>query len=217
MKHQYSGGFGEVVVRPLEEGDIESLRVWRNEPSNTRYLSKVPFITPEMQKKWYENYLANDEELQFAICFKDSGELIGSAALYDISLIDGESGKHVSMADLRQAAEEKEAAYIGAASERVSGMRAELGKIMIGAPDAHGKHAGVSAVRAMVEIAFIYMGLRELQLHVYVDNVPAVKVYRQAGFSVCDKHAAEDGREEYLMCIEKSAYAAERDGDLSHR
>ena len=24
-------------------------------------------------------------------------------------------------------------------------------------------------------------------------------------------------RKEYLMCIEKSAYAAERDGDLSHR
>lgn len=179
MDHQYSGNFGNIVVRPLKEGDIESLRVWRNDPANTKYLSKVPFITSDMQKNWFERYLANAEELQFAICFMDSGELIGSAALYNPDLPFDKIGCEDSGRDIS--------------------MRAELGKIMIGAADAHGKHAGVSSVEAMAKIAFEDIGLSELQLHVYCDNVPAVKVYLQAGFAVRDKHVTADGREEYLM------------------
>ena len=83
MKHPYEIKFENVHLRPLMEGDIESLRQWRNDPSNTLYLNKIPYITPEMQKKWYEKYLTNDDEMCFAVVEnKDLNRLVGSLSLY---------------------------------------------------------------------------------------------------------------------------------------
>ena len=56
MKHHYSAVYGEVTIRPLERKDIENLRIWRNDASQTRFLRNIGHITREMQEKWYEGY-----------------------------------------------------------------------------------------------------------------------------------------------------------------
>lgn len=83
MKHTHEIDFENVHLRPLKEEDIESLRQWRNDPSNTLYLNKIPYITPEMQKKWFEKYLVNDDEMCFAVVEnKKLNRLVGSLSLY---------------------------------------------------------------------------------------------------------------------------------------
>ena len=91
MKHTMTLSQGEITLRPVEERDIESLRVWRNDAANARYIRKLPHITSEMQKAWFEKYLKDEDHIMFAA--ERAGELIGSASLYDIEADDAEFGK----------------------------------------------------------------------------------------------------------------------------
>ena len=94
MKHNYSAQYENVLLRPLEEGDIENLRMWRNNAHQTRFLRQIGHITPEMQKQWYEKYLTNEKELTFAIVeTRDLNRMIGSVALYDLNGNTAEVGK----------------------------------------------------------------------------------------------------------------------------
>ncbi len=199
MKHNYKGNYGNIMVRPLEPDDIESLRQWRNNPENTRYLTPIPFITAAMQKSWYERYQSNIDEFQFAICFKDSNELIGSGAIYNFLNVEDKKLKNAKLQDDST----DNSAAAGILGDEIL-REAEFGKFMIGAPDAHGRHAGVSAVKAFTDIAFNVIGIDKLVLHVFCENVAALKVYQQAGFEIKDKHLTDNGVEEYLMVIEKN-------------
>lgn len=86
MKHIYAAETENVKVRPLEDKDIEYLRCWRNNPDNTKFLRRIPYISEEQQKKWFLNYLTDPDELIFAI--EETEELqrmVGSASLYNFS------------------------------------------------------------------------------------------------------------------------------------
>lgn len=94
MYHNYSARFGNVLLRPLMTEDIENLRVWRNNMHQTRFLRPVGHITPEMQQKWFEKYLENENEITFAIVeTKDLNRMVGSVALYDFNGDVAEIGK----------------------------------------------------------------------------------------------------------------------------
>lgn len=58
---------------------------------------------------------------------------------------------------------------------------AEFG-IMIGEPDAWGKGFGTEATRLMLGYAFDVLGLHNVQLQVYANNLRAVRAYERAGF-----------------------------------
>ncbi len=84
MEHNYRSDYGNVTLRPLKKDDIEFLRKWRNDPQNNKFLSKIPYITQEMQLKWYENYLQNKDEFSFAIeQVEDSKQIVGSLSLHE--------------------------------------------------------------------------------------------------------------------------------------
>ena len=94
MRHDFGAEFSDVRLRPLEEKDIEKLRVWRNDTSKTQYLRRIPKITPEMQKKWFEEYLNNPDEIIFAIEeIKELRRVVGSVALYNFHGEIAEIGK----------------------------------------------------------------------------------------------------------------------------
>lgn len=83
MEHTNEIFYKNVHLRPLMECDIESLRLWRNNPNNTLYLNKISYITPEMQRKWFEDYISNNDEICFAIIEnKELNRLVGSLSLY---------------------------------------------------------------------------------------------------------------------------------------
>ena len=84
MRHQYSAVYDNVRLRPLEERDIENLRNWRNNEEKTKYLRKIPYITSEMQRKWYMDYLENEDEITFAIDeISELNRMVGSVSLYN--------------------------------------------------------------------------------------------------------------------------------------
>ncbi|MBQ4313392.1 MAG: GNAT family N-acetyltransferase [Clostridia bacterium] len=84
MKHTYIAASDKLILRPLDEGDIESLRVWRAQKHNYQYLTHLGEITPEQQKQWFYRYLDNPNQIIWAITEADSGKLLGSVSIYDI-------------------------------------------------------------------------------------------------------------------------------------
>ena len=94
MQHSYEYRQDNVYLRPLEHSDIEHLRIWRNNPDNTKYLNQIPYITEEMQEKWYEKYLEDKDEITFAIVEEHVfHRIVGSLSLYNIKEDSVEIGK----------------------------------------------------------------------------------------------------------------------------
>lgn len=167
MNHSYSAALDNVELRPLRKDDIEFLRNWRNDPKNTGFLSKLPFITPEMQEKWFGSYLSNDDEMIFAIVEnKELNRIVGSFSLYNFGEND-----------------------------------VEFGKFLIGDAEAHGRNIGFNTLTAMKKIVFEHLDKKTIKLHVFKDNIPAVKIYTKAGFKVVSEHTAENGLIEYEMTV----------------
>ena len=169
MKHCIEMQIENVMIRPLLLEESELLRGWRNNPENAKYLRSIPFITPEMQLKWYEKDLLDDNCMTFAII--ETGKLnriVGSMSIYNFK------------------------------QDQV-----EVGKILVGDPEAHGFLVGTNAFRAAVKVAFDVLQKEKVVLHVFSDNISAVKSYVKAGFKIEEKHVV-DGKEEYIMSIDKS-------------
>lgn len=83
MKHEYRFEYGRIVLEPLEESDIEQLRVLRN--SQKQFFISQDEIESEAQKQWYERYLNNSRDIMFRVVKKENQkEFIGAIALYDI-------------------------------------------------------------------------------------------------------------------------------------
>lgn len=83
-------GYG-VTLRRLTEDKIEMVRNWRNDPKIQQYMEFRDYITPEMQKKWFER-INNDNNYYFIIVYE--GKEIGLINIRDINyeMKDGEPG-----------------------------------------------------------------------------------------------------------------------------
>lgn len=79
----------------------------------------------------------------------------------------------------------------------------EIGRILVGDPEAHGRSIGANAFKAAVKVAFDVLQKEKVVLHVFSDNVPAVKSYIKAGFVIEDAHVTDE-KIEYLMRVIKS-------------
>lgn len=94
MVHQYEAQYENLLLRPLQEQDIEYLRSWRNNKEQTQYLRPIPYITQEMQLGWFQRYLENPDEIVFAIVeTRDLNRIIGSVAIYEFGQTCAEVGK----------------------------------------------------------------------------------------------------------------------------
>ena len=80
---------------------------------------------------------------------------------------------------------------------RFAGRRAHVGTLGIGVHDAwRGRGIGRALLTEIVDLAERWLGLRRLELTVYVDNAPAIALYRRFGFAVEGTHrgyALRDG------------------------
>lgn len=94
MDHNYEYRLYNIYLRPLQHADIEYLRIWRNEPDNTKYLNQVPYITEDMQEKWFRRYLDDKEEITFAIVEESIfHRIVGSLSLINVGEDTIEIGK----------------------------------------------------------------------------------------------------------------------------
>ena len=154
MNHNYTVERGNLLLRPLQEEDIEYLRCWRNDSKQTKFLRPIGHITADMQKKWFEKYLENLDEVTFAIVETQKlNRIIGSIALYDFT-------------------EDS----------------AEIGKIQIGDPEAHGCGYGSLSIAMALQIAFTELGRKRVTASVNRNNIPSYRSFQKVGFTVVGNH-----------------------------
>ena len=172
MNHNITVTNGNVRLRPLSKNDIELLRVWRNDNDNSKFLSPVPHITPERQQAWFGDYLADSDTYSWAIDeILELDRCVGSVSLYHFTKDLSAFGNHEY--DLSIKNEEAKA----------KGLACEFGRLMIGDTEARGKKIGLSATKLCVDIAFKILDVEILYLSVDKENIPAYKIYREAGFA----------------------------------
>lgn len=83
-----------VTLRRLTEDKIEMIRNWRNDPKIAQYMEYKEYISPEMQKKWFDK-INNDNNYYFLIVV-DNKE-IGLINIRDIDYEkrEGEGGIYI--------------------------------------------------------------------------------------------------------------------------
>lgn len=172
MKHYLGAEYQHVRIRPLRESDIESLREWRNNQDMSTFLRSVGTITPEMQKRWYENYLEDETIVTFAIEETQKiHRMVGSVAIYNF---DGDT--------------------------------AEVGKIVVGDPQAKGKKIGYYGLILAMYVGYQKMNINTFVGSVHEQNMPAKINDLQAGFQVTGKHPFPDGGFELEIILPKKHF-----------
>lgn len=78
----------KIYLEAIEPEDLEILRQWRNNPEFRKYFREHCEINSEMQKRWFENKVLNDNFIiMFSIKFVENKELIGCCGLCYINWI----------------------------------------------------------------------------------------------------------------------------------
>lgn len=78
----------KVYLDTIEPNDLEALRKWRNLPEYRKYFREYQEINSDMQKRWYESKVVNDNTtLMFAIRDNETNELLGCCGLCYINWV----------------------------------------------------------------------------------------------------------------------------------
>ena len=77
-----------VSLAPLEQEDLEPLRLWRNNPEFRKYFREYREISKDMQQQWYQQKVLKDPgTIMFAIRDVKTGELLGCCGLCYINWV----------------------------------------------------------------------------------------------------------------------------------
>lgn len=104
---------------------------------------------------------------------------------------------------------------VGTCQLRDVDMRHESAELVvrIGDKRQRGKGVGTEAVRLLLEYGFNQLGLNRIQLHVFSDNLPAIRVYEKVGFireGVMREHSLIEGerKDALLMAVLRRDFSA---------
>lgn len=81
-----------VELHQLTEDKIEEVRLWRNSDKVSRYMEYRDYITPDMQKKWFEKIRKSDNQFFFIIVVDGKDVGLINIKNVDWDLRTGESG-----------------------------------------------------------------------------------------------------------------------------
>ena len=83
MKHQITFSSEHLLLLPLTEEHIETLRLLRNREENRIWFFDQTEITAEQQKKWFASQQQTEGDYMFAVCSQQNPTLfLGAVALY---------------------------------------------------------------------------------------------------------------------------------------
>jgi RimJ/RimL family protein N-acetyltransferase len=78
-----------VILRPVEERDLDLLARWRNDPETRRLLFSPFLVNPGGQRKWYEALLANSNKILFMVDNLE-GRTVGTIGMDKIDWVNQE-------------------------------------------------------------------------------------------------------------------------------
>jgi len=73
----------DVILKKIEEKDIETVRLWRNSPDVAKYMYSDEIITQEQQQQWYHKIKNDTSCCYWIINYKD--QPVGLASINNIS------------------------------------------------------------------------------------------------------------------------------------
>ena len=74
----------KIILREIEEDDLNSIVKWRNDPAILRWLFSYSPLNKTKQRRWYEKYLDDDSQQTFIIEVKEEKIPIGTVGLTNI-------------------------------------------------------------------------------------------------------------------------------------
>ena len=74
----------KIILREIEEADLNSIVKWRNDPAILRWLFSYSPLSKVKQRKWYEKYLDDVTQQIFIIEVKEEKIPIGTVGLTNI-------------------------------------------------------------------------------------------------------------------------------------
>ena len=74
----------KIILREIEEADLNSIVKWRNDPAILRWLFSYSPLNKTKQRRWYEKYLDDDSQQTFIIEVKEEKIPIGTVGLTNI-------------------------------------------------------------------------------------------------------------------------------------
>lgn len=61
----------QVILRPITQSDLETLRIWRNNPEVSEHMLSQALISKEQQLAWYKKVVRDPSQLHFIISYRD--------------------------------------------------------------------------------------------------------------------------------------------------
>lgn len=71
MWHQDEMAAFNVLLKPVQQDDLEQLRVWRNCPEIRSQMLDQREISPQQQQRWFEAICSDKRQMQFVIYYKN--------------------------------------------------------------------------------------------------------------------------------------------------
>jgi RimJ/RimL family protein N-acetyltransferase len=138
-------------IRPATPDDVDATWAFRREPSVSEWLTH----RIEDRDEYAEVFLAEDR-LASTLVIEMDGEVVG-----DLMLRIQDPWAQAEVAD------------------RAKGTQAELGWVV--APSYAGRGIATEAVRALLEICFVHLGLRRVVALCFAENLPSWRLMERVG------------------------------------
>jgi RimJ/RimL family protein N-acetyltransferase len=78
----------KVGFRPIEEGDLETLRALRNDMTTLLQLGSVDMVSGEQQAEWWRGLSRNRTDSRYTIVEAETGAVIGMVRVQNIDLVN---------------------------------------------------------------------------------------------------------------------------------
>jgi diamine N-acetyltransferase len=151
-----------IVCRPIEEGDLEKVRILRNDPSTWMQLTNIGHISSEDQRTWFVG-LKGDPTRQYFVVFQEKAD-----EHYPVHV----EGEFVGIIRMDEIDRINRSARVGA--DVVPAMR--------------GQGYGTRIYQALLRYCFDLLGLHRVWLLVLDSNDVGLKLYFHSGFILEGKH-----------------------------
>lgn len=90
-------GVGMYKLRELEKKDLPEINRWRNDPELISLLgAPFRFINPEVDEKWYEDYMrSRNSQVRCAVTADGSDDILGLVSLVSINPLNQSAELHI--------------------------------------------------------------------------------------------------------------------------
>jgi RimJ/RimL family protein N-acetyltransferase len=89
----------KVLLRRLDEGDLERCLTWVNDPEIFITMGLWGPRTAVEQREWFKSISCSRTNIIFALCLADSGEHVGNVSLFDIDYRSRNAGLTIIIPD----------------------------------------------------------------------------------------------------------------------